>query len=60
MIIVVNMFISLINETYDHVKKAKLYEYDAELLEYTWKKVKGVVDIIGLFKPNHKGRLFIL
>ena len=56
MIIIINMFISLINETYEHVKTAKLYQYDAELLEYAWKRLKGVVDIIGIFKSKQGSR----
>ena len=52
LIIVVNMFVSLINDTYEHVRSAKMYEYDAELLEYAWKRVRGVVDVIGIFKSK--------
>ena len=53
LIITLNLFISLINKTYEHVRTAKMYEYDAELLDYTWKRVKGIVNVIGIF--NGKG-----
>ena len=29
LIVVMNLFVSLINETYEHVRTKKLYEYDA-------------------------------
>ena len=52
LIITLNLFISLINETYEHVRTAEMYEYDAELLEYTWQKVKRLVDVMGIFKTQ--------
>ena len=54
LIITLNLFISLINETYEHVRTAKMYEYDAELLDYAWKRVKGIVHMIGIL--NDKGK----
>ena len=49
LIVVMNLFVSLINETYDHVRTKKLYEYDAELMEYTWQKIQGIIDMFGAF-----------
>ena len=56
LIILVNMLVALINDTYQHVRTAKMYEYDADLLNYAWKRLKGIVDVIGIF--NHKGISF--
>ncbi len=50
LIIVVNMFVSLINDTYEHVRTARMYEYDAELLEYAERKIKAVLSSIPIFK----------
>ena len=46
LIIALNLFLSLINETYEYVRTAKMYEYDVELLDYTLKRLKGLVDVI--------------
>ena len=40
LIIVINLFITLINQTYDHVRTNSLFEYDPELMEFIWNKIK--------------------
>ena len=51
LIVVMILFVSLINETYDHVRSTKLYEYDAELMEYTWQILQGIVDNLSSIIP---------
>ena len=55
LIILINMLVALINDTYQHVRTAKMYEYDADLLNYAWKRLKGIVDVIGIFNQKGKG-----
>ena len=50
------MLVALINDTYQHVRTAKMYEYDADLLNYAWKRLKGIVNVTGIF--NHKSMFF--
>ena len=54
LIVVMNLFVSLINETYDRVRTKKLYEYDAELMEYTWQKLQGIVNNLRAFVSKGK------
>ena len=58
LVVVMNLFISLLNETYEHVRAKNLYAYDEELLNYTWKKIKQIANVFVSIKS--KGIIIIL
>ena len=58
LVVVMNLFISLVNDTYEHVRAKNLYVYDEELLNYTWKKIKQIANVFRSIKS--KGIIIIL
>ena len=52
LVVVMNLFISLVNDTYEHVRAKNLYGYDEELLNYTWMKIKQIINVFGPLKSK--------
>ena len=58
LIIVINLFITLLNRTYDYVRSEALYEYDPEFMNFIWTRIKSTVSSVieSLGMGGHPGR----